>query len=159
MLEVSTECIHCSCALSTQLSKFMVMACLNCCQSISAMLRMQIWRVYGLIMSTSRKSLGHIVRYGKCYFVLYTLTNEMLKTEGNLLHLIIFSFAFTPQRSYLNTRINFFLILIEINNCQENECCDLNFSLHKPWASHKPLCVTLQRHYSCHVVGSVLNVL
>ena len=105
MLEVLTEYIHGSCALSTQLSESRVMVWLNSYPSMSAMLRILMWRLCCLIVIIRGKSLGNIAGMGKCchYFV-YTLTNELLKTLISL-------------------------IFIEINNCQDNEFCDFIFSL------------------------------
>ena len=64
MFEASTKYIHGSCALSTQLREFRVMAWLAC-QSMYVILRMQMWRLYCLIVRIRRTSHGYMACIGQ----------------------------------------------------------------------------------------------
>ena len=60
ILKVSTECIHSSCALSTQLSEFRVMAWVELMLEHVCHVRIQMKRLFCLTVSIRMMSLGHM---------------------------------------------------------------------------------------------------
>ena len=123
-IKVSTKYICALCAWSTQLHEFRVMAWLNSCQSMSAMLRMQC-RGYNVRLWASRgRVLGILKDRANVVIILrmhWQMSCSVLTIHVGMSFHWYFCFVFTTLRSFLNNWFIFILIFTEINNCQDND--------------------------------------
>ena len=87
----------------------------NSCQSLSTMLRMQMWRLYCLIVSIRRKCLGYNIRLGICCYFIHAWEMSYSK-QKIILFCILYTEIITEHLVHFYPDVHW--------NKQDNEFCD-----------------------------------